>query len=408
MRLSKRERVYLLTFPVLGVMLAAGLSAGAAEQPSGALPDAIPDMSGKILTVTGPIDPSQLGPTLMHEHIFIYFTGVAPKDGLLYRDTRKPDSRITAATDLGAYHEPVSFKNLWRRLTPEHLTSYDNWTLTDLDLAIEEVLHFKRWGGNSIVDVTSIGLGRDPKALRRVANATGLNIVMGAGYYIKELHPLDMDERTVEELAQGMIRDVTLGAQGTSIRSGIIGEIGVGGKPLSANEMKSTRASARAGRATGAPILFHAGGRGEEKFTVLDAVASEGLDLNRVIMGHAPYSNLPLVRRLLERGVYLEFDGLGEVRSPLGQSEAQRVETIVQLIRDGWAHRILLAHDVCQKQMLKAYGGMGYSYVMEFILPELKRQGVTDDQIEKIMVENPRRVLTFAPPAPLQGRETIR
>ena len=402
MRLSKRERAYLLTFLVIGVTLAAGLSAGTAEQPSGA----IPDMSGKILTVTGPIDPSQLGPTLMHEHIFMYFTGVAPKDGYLYRDTRKPDSRITAATDLGAYHEPVSLKNLWQRLTPGHLASYDNWTLTDLNLAIEEVLHFKRWGGKSIVDVTSIGLGRDPKALVRVANSTGLDIVMGGGYYIKTMHPLDMDERTVEELAQGMIRDVTLGAQGTSIRSGIIGEIGIGGNPLSANEMKSIRASARAGRATGAPILFHAGGRGEEKFTVLDAVASEGLDLNRVIMGHAPATDLPLVRRLLERGVYLEFDGFGEVRSPLGKSEAQVVEAIVQLIQDGWAHRLLLAHDVCQKQMLRAYGGMGYSYVMEFVLPELKRLGVTDDQIEKIMVENPRRVLTFAPPAPLHVRGT--
>ena len=402
MRLSKIERVNLLTYLVLGAMLAAGLSAGAAEQPSGA----IPDMSGKILTVTGPIDPSQLGPTLMHEHIFIYVTGVAPKDGYLYRDIRRPDTRIMAATDLGAYHEPVSLRNLGA-LRTGHLASYDNSTLTDLDLAIEEVLHFKRWGGNSIVDVTSIGLGRDPKGLRQVANATGLNIVMGAGYHVKELHPLDMDERTVEELTQGMIRDVTLGAQGTSIRSGIIGEIGVGGKPLSANEMKSARASARAGRATGAPILFHAGGRGDEKFTVLDAVASEGLDLNRVIMGHAPYSNLPLARRLLERGVYLEFDGFGEVRSPLGQSEAQRVETIVQLIRDGWAHRLLLAHDVCQKKMLKAYGGMGFSYVSEFVLPELKRQGVTDDQIEKIMVENPRRVLTFAPPAPLHVRGTI-
>ena len=408
MRLSKRERVYLLTFPVLGVMLAAGLSAGAAEQPSGALPDAIPDMSGKILTVTGPIDPSQLGPTLMHEHIFIYFTGVAPKDGYLYRTGyHRPHERITAAKDLGAYHEPVSLKNLGA-LRTGHLVSYDNWTLTDLDLAIEEVLHFKRWGGNSIVDVTSIGLGRDPKALRQVANSTGLNIVMGAGYYIKSLHPLDMDERTVEELAQGMIRDVTLGAQGTSIRSGIIGEIGVGGNPLSANEMKSVRASARAGRATGAPILFHAGGRGEEKFTVLDAVASEGLDLNRVIIGHAPATDLPFAKRLLERGVYLEFDGFGEVRSPLGQSEAQRVEAIVQLIQDGWAHRLLLAHDVCQKKMLRAYGGMGFSYVMKFVLPELKRLGVTDDQIEKIMVENPKRVLTFAPPAPLQGRGTIR
>ena len=130
MRLSKRERFYLLTFLVLGVMLAAGLSTGAAEQPSGAFPDAIPDMSGKILTVTGPIDPSQLGPTLMHEHIFIYFTGVAPKDGYLYRTGyHRPHERITAAKDLGAYHEPVSLKNLGA-LRTGHLVSYDNWTLT--------------------------------------------------------------------------------------------------------------------------------------------------------------------------------------------------------------------------------------------------------------------------------------
>ena len=396
MRLSKRQRVYLLTFLVIGVTLAAGLSAGTAEQPSGA----IPDMSGKILTVTGPIDPSQLGPTLMHEHIFLYFTGVAPKDGYLYRTGyHRPHERITAATDLEAYHEPVSLKNLGR-LRRGLLVSRDNWTQTDLDLAIEEVLHFKRWGGKSIVDVTSIGLGRDPEALRQVANLTGLNIVMGGGYYIKSLHPLDMDERTVEELAQGMIRDVTLGAEGTSIRSGIIGEIGVGGKPLSANEMKSIHASARAGRATGAPILFHAGGRGEEKFTVLDAVASEGLDLNRVINGHAPFWNLPLSRRLLERGVYLEFEMIPPYMHP-------GLRNIVQLIQEGWAHRLLFAHDVGHKHQLKAYGGWGYSYVMEFVLPELKRQGVTDDQIEKIMVGNPRRVLTFAPPAPLHVRGTI-
>ena len=402
MRLSKRKRAYPLTFLVIGVMLAAGLSAGAAEQASGA----IPDMSGKILTVTGPIDPSELGPTLMHEHIFTRYTALAP-DGYLYRTGyRREGERITAATEVGSYSEPVSLKNL-SAIRAALLINGDNMVFSDIDLAIEELLHFQRWGGKSIVDVTSIGLGRDPKALVRVANSTGLDIVMGSGYYIKTMHPLDMDERTVEELTQVIIRDVTLGVEGTSIRSGIIGEVGVGGNPLSANEMKSIRASARASRATGAPILFHSGGRGEEKFTTLDAVASEGLDLNRVIMGHAPATDLPLVRRLLERGVYLEFDGFGQVWL-FGKMETEVVEAIVQLIREGWAHRLLFAHDICWKTMLKAYGGMGYSYVLEFVLPELKRQGVTDDQIEKIMVENPRRVLTFAPPAPLQGRGTIK
>ena len=153
--------------------------------------------------------------------------------------------------------------------------------------------------------------------------------------------------------------------------------------------MKSVRASARASLATGAPILFHSGGHREEKFTVLDAIASEGLDLSRVIIGHAP-ADLLLARRLLERGVYLQFETIPPYLARLGN--------IIQLIHEGWAHRLRFAHDVCQKQQLKTYGGWGYSFVMEFVLPELRRRGVTDDQIEKIMVENPRRVLTFAPP----------
>ena len=106
---------------------------------------------------------------------------------------------------------------------------------------------------------------------------------------------------------------------------------------------------------------------------------------------------------LLGRGVYIQFDLLGEVIPRLGRvHDAEVVAAIRRLVQAGYSNRLLLSQDVCSKTMLKAYGGMGYSYVLEFVVPELKRLGVTEDQIEKIMVKNPRRVLTFAEPRPPQ------
>ena len=349
----------------------------------------IPDISGKILTVKGPIKPELLGPTIMHEHLVIDFRGKS-------RQRR-------SATEVSFYREPVSVRNL-SKLRAGGRNS-DNSILSDVNLAIREVLDFKSWGGNGIVDCTSIGLGRDPSALLQVSNATGLHLIMGAGWYVNDFHPPDMDQRTVEDLAKVIIQDITVGAKGTGIRSGIIGEVGVGGG-LKNNELKSARAAARASRATGAAISFHHAGSSRpsdrvEKFTVLDLVASEGGDLNRVIIGHANHiaTDIPFVKRLLGRGVYLQFDLFGEVIPRLGRiHDYEVIQSIVQLVQDGYAERILLSQDVCTKTMLRTYGGMGFSYVMEFVLPELRRLGIPDKTIHKIMVENPRRILTFVKP----------
>jgi len=176
--------------------------------------------------------------------------------------------------------------------------------------------------------------------------------------------------------------------------------------PLTSNEMRSVRASARASRATGAAITFHVGGFMEEKFKVIDAIAAEGADVGRVIMGHSNSiaANVPFMRRLLERGVYIQFDTLGRVGSRLGGVDDGKVALgIVELIKAGYGDRILLSQDVCHKIELKKYGGTGYSYVLEFVVPELTRLGVTAEQIHKILVENPRRVLTFAAPAALRA-----
>ena len=350
----------------------------------------IPNLAGKVLTVVGPVDPEVLGQTIMHEHIFIDFQNPVAR------------ANISQATDMGLHLSPVSL-NVLSEVRFRRTPNRDNLYLTDLGEAIDEVMEFKRHGGQTIVDVTSIGLGRDPHALQQVSQTTGLSIVMGAGWYQKQFHPADMDSRTIEELTDVIVRDIVVGAQGTSVRSGIIGEVGINGNPLTANEMKSIRASARASRITGAAISFHVGGRGEEKFTVLEAVAEEGADLRRGIMGHSNSiaDDLPFMKRLLERGVFIQFDTLGRPNGRLGGVDDGKVARgIVELIEAGYADRILLSQDVCNKIHLKKYGGTGFSYVLENFLPALRDLGVEEEDIHKMMVENPVRALTFAAPVP--------
>ena len=131
----------------------------------------VPDMAGKVMTVRGPIDPDELGPTLMHEHLFIaLYKGVAPDD-------------YTPATDWCLWDQELTIDklDLARDLKPIR----DNWILVDEKTAIDEAMEFRHHGGGTIVEVTSIGLRRDPLAISRVSQATGLNVVMGAGWYQK-------------------------------------------------------------------------------------------------------------------------------------------------------------------------------------------------------------------------------
>ena len=280
----------------------------------------------------------------------------------------------------------------------------DNLLLTDERTAVDELMDFKEFGGRSVVDVTSIGLKRNPAGLQRVAQATGLTIVMGASWYRRPWHPSDMDGRSVESLTDEIVRDVTVGVDGTAIRAGIIGEVGAAEslkRPLSPNEIKVVRASARASRLTGAAISLHTGLSAGEPPRVLDLLAEEGADLSRVIVGHAHRfaANVPYAKQLAQRGVYIQFDLLGVygiVWTP--ENDRDVANAIKELMASGYGDRILLSHDVCTKSQLKKYGGNGFASVFEQFVPYLRTQGVTDQQIEMMLVRNPARVLAFAAP----------
>ena len=137
------------------------------------------------------------------------------------------------------------------------------------------MLRFKDAGGGTMVEMSQHGMSRDPAGLAQVALATGLNIVMGSGYYLGMSHPADMDEKTEDQIADEIVGDILEGADGTEIRAGLIGEIGCS-VPLSANERKVLRAAAAAQRRTGAPMDIHPGFSDESVLEIIAILQDAG------------------------------------------------------------------------------------------------------------------------------------
>ena len=350
---------------------------------------------GAAMTVTGPVDPQSLGVTLMHEHLFLGGGSRGPGPG-------------TPATQVALWEQPLTLEHL--HLAREGVR-FKGLMLGDEALAVREAQAFRAAGGQTFVDTTNIGMGRDPLALRRVATVTGLNIVMGCGWYTPVSHPRDMDARTPEDLAQEMVRDMTAGVGETGVRSGIIGELGINGDPLTPNELKVVTSAAWASKATGAAISLHYGGLWRERLQVAELLAREGADLSRVIFGHSDSyaADLPFLQELLATGVCVEFDLLGRPGAPIARrpgvpgvnpwgpqaTDILVAEAVPKLIEAGYGDRILLSQDVGFTIWLRSYGGNGYAFVLEKVLQELRRQGVTEAQLHTIMVDTPRRLLTL-------------
>lgn len=352
-------------------------------------PEQVPDLAGEVLTVNGPVAPDSLGATMVHEHIFI--------------NRNHPNRPApTTATRVRFYLKPLTMDMLGA--VTMGYPNRDNLILGDETTALQELADYRKRGGGTLVEVTSIGLGRDPAALRRVSRASGVHVVMGTGWDTRAVDSRDLEVRSLDHLTGDLVQDVTSGAGNGGIRSGIIGEVATSGGSLAAFETKVIRAAGRASRITGAPVSLHSGGSGSESTqAMLDLLEAEGTDLGRVILGHCDnlVRDLPALLGLLKRGVYVEFDGISEFHMLSQPATAAHVgDGIVELIRLGYLERILLSQNVDQKIDLKAYGGMGYTFVLEKFVPHLKGKGVTEEQIWTLIYENPKRVLTFAAPRP--------
>lgn len=340
-------------------------------------------MMKTVETVQGPIRAEDLGITLMHEHLFV-------DRSRLWEDPVGPKKKFA--------RRPVEMDMLGQlRLDP--YSNYDNCLLVDIDLACKEVQHFYNKGGSTIVDVTNVGVGRDPVALLEVSRRTNLHIVMGSGYYLHDTIPAHVHHMSIDEIKEEIIKDLTVGVDNTGIKAGIIGEIGIGPN-MTDLEVKVLRAAARAQKETGKPLTIHTPGWKRYCHEILDVVEEEGANLEQTILDHMNPSmdDLDYQLSLAKRGCYLEYDMIGiEVFFPgEGQSpsDEDNANAIVRLLDKGVGDKLLLSQDVFLKMFLKTYGGYGYSHILENFVPRLRSKGVSEQEIKTMLVENPRRVFT--------------
>ncbi|MBU2602374.1 MAG: hypothetical protein KKA32_09435 [Actinobacteria bacterium] len=316
-----------------------------------------------VQTVLGPVPVSEIGFTLPHEHVYA---------------------------------------KLW--LIPgryDYAGQIDNE-----DILVEELGEFTVRGGSCLVDLTLPGIGRDPLRVADVARRTGLHIVAGTGFYREPYYPPEarIDRRTVESIADEMVWEIEVGIGKTGIRAGIIGEIGTEKSWVSAQEERVCRAAGRAQARTGAAITTHSV-LGRVGLDQLDLFVAEGADPRRVIIGHCDWiADLDYCQTVIDRGASVAFDAFGHPDPYTRGLENMVCEFILELLRRGHASQLLLSQDVCGVVNLKRFGGAGYSYVQERVIPQLLEGGATEDHIRTMTVENPRRLLAGPPRPPIGAR----
>lgn len=341
--------------------------------------------SGLVQSVLGPIPVEALGVTLMHEHIFV-------DASVWWREPPEISRRHIA-------HQPLNMAILGE-LRMDPFVNLDNTKLYDPETANAELMQYREFGGQTVVDVTVMGIGRDPVALQRMSRRTGLQIVCGTGYYLDGSHPPAVRSMNEDNIAEVIARDIVEGIPGTGVRAGIIGEIGVGIE-FTPEERKSLRGAARAAARTQAALTIHMPGWKRRGHEVLDMVEEEGADLRHTVLDHMnpSFADYDYQAGLIERGAFLEYDMIGmdyfyadqQAQSP---SDEENATAIKRLIDAGYLHAILLSQDVFIKMMLTCYGGHGYGHILRHFVPRLRRHGVTEEQITTLLVENPRRVFS--------------
>lgn len=305
------------------------------------------DEALEVITVLGPIAPGKMGVTYTHEHLV-----------------------IDAMDHYGGY----------------------SFVIDDEELVIEELKEFTSHGGQTICDVTLDEIGRNPEALARISKAASINVIMGAGWYREFGYPRCVEEKTSNELAEVLVREIEFGVGETGIRAGFIGEIGTGRHFIKPAEERVFRAAALAQQRTGVAVSTHTTRWGTLALEQIAMLREFGADLSKVIIGHlGDRRDFKMLLDIAAHGVYLEVDNIGYLDY---QPESVRADNVAGLVKEGFADRVLLSEDICMLDHLKFHGGKGYGYLLEVFIPMLRERDVSEEDIQKMLVENPARVFS--------------
>ena len=336
-----------------------------------------------VQTVTGPIDSSEQGLVLPHEH--------------LHNDASTAYSEAADPALAQLLSGPVSADRAWLlHDNPYH--SADNCRVDDAAAVLDDLKVFADNGGTTVVDLTPPGIGRRPEILEHYSRESGVRVVMGSGWYLEPTHPPEVTALGIDNLAARLIAEFT----GDGPRPGVIGEIGVSPSFTDA-EAKALRAACIAQRETYVPLFVHLPGWQRRGHQVLDIVVDEmGVDPAAVVLCHMdPSGDDPDYQcALADRGVFLEFDMIGmpfefagEGQSP---SPADTAFAICGLVGGGYRSQLLLSHDLFLKSMLRKFGGNGLAYVPVSFAARLVRSGMDAHHVSSLMQDNPRSLFESA------------
>ena len=315
-----------------------------------------------IQTVLGPIEPRELGVCLTHEHIWCD-QQTAPRRELF---------GVSRSTD-------------------------DYMRLDDEEKLVDELVAFREAGGGAIVEVTCDGWGRDLDVLARLSEASGVHIIATAGFYIEPCMPLFVAEWSVDELADHLTNEILEGIGPDARKPGIL-KSSIHRARVEGLELKGLQAVAIAQARTGLAITTHTTGArrqevpgGVAAVEQLEILTAGGIDPNRFIAGHVDERpDIDVLSNLAEQGAYVQFDVIDKENYLLDET---RAELVAALISRGHVEQLLLSHDRNRDYEMRYGGHTGYNHIFEDFLPRLQRLGVTEDQIETMMVANPARVL---------------
>ncbi len=299
-------------------------------------------------------------------------------------------------------------------LIHEHLTvgfpGYE-WDNTSFDRkkeiagAVEKLKEIKELGVTSFVDPCPMELGRDPEFAAECADKSGLNVVVATGLYNEALGiPPHFRSLPADDIAEIYVREITDGIDKTGIKAGLI-KTATGGIPgmtetaktIGTHEETCLRAAARAHKVTGVPILCHNDELGPFGRETLDVFEDEGVDFNRVLIGHAcGVGDMRYYFDVLERGAWIGFDRFGiDIIAP----DKMRLASLIGLLAVGY-DRIMLSHDAVHclmgrpskawEQFVEACPNNNYSHILKNIIPTLAKAGVSEGTIHTLMVENPK------------------
>jgi phosphotriesterase-related protein len=342
------------------------------------------DVGVRVRTVLGDVSVTDLGVTLMHEHTL-----------------RTPPPQTSAGVrqfSPSLRDAPVTARNAWQ-VREDPYASLDNRALTSVEQIADEIAVFRDAGGRTIVD-NSNGAERAPELAVQVAEATGIQLVMGSTPAIYSGAGIE-DLELVADALEREHRDGVPLRDGRRVRPGVIGEVQVSPNFTDSERLDLLAASIAQPR-IGAPLMIHLPGWLRRGHEVLDLVLGAGVDPAAVVLCHMDPSGTDAAyqREIAARGVWLEFDMIGMMEHYPGEGQSPAVQDTVTavagLVRDGFSSQLLLSQDVGLKTMWTRNGGNGYGYIQGVFLPRLAEAGIEQDVLARFLTENPRSLFTAA------------